>query len=73
MTNKKQCREALTTYKVFLKRMDKVEEFLKVAEVRDYKFSNFQLLILIWRLSSERRHRPRRDPEPYARAAEAAR
>lgn len=31
--NKKQCREALDTYKVFLQRMDRVAEFLKVAEV----------------------------------------
>lgn len=31
--NKKQCREALDIYKKFLTRMDKVAEFLKVAEV----------------------------------------
>lgn len=30
--NKKQCREALDLYKNFLNRMDKVAEFLKVAE-----------------------------------------
>lgn len=32
--NKKQCKEALDIYKKFLIRMDKVGEFLKVAEVR---------------------------------------
>lgn len=31
---KKQCRQALDLYKVFLSRMDKVGDFLKVAEVR---------------------------------------
>jgi phosphatidylinositol-binding clathrin assembly protein len=31
--NKKQCRDALDLYKKFLIRMDKVAEFLKVAEV----------------------------------------
>lgn len=31
--NKKQCRDALDIYKKFLTRMDKVAEFLKVAEV----------------------------------------
>ena len=31
--NKKQCREALDLYKSFLLRMDRVAEFLKVAEV----------------------------------------
>lgn len=31
--NKKQCKEALDIYKKFLVRMDKVSEFLKVAEV----------------------------------------
>lgn len=31
--NKKQCREALDLYKRFLVRMDRVGEFLKVAEV----------------------------------------
>ena len=30
--NKKQCREALDLYKKFLIRMDRVSEFLKVAE-----------------------------------------
>lgn len=30
--NKKQCREALDLYKKFLIRMDRVGEFLKVAE-----------------------------------------
>jgi hypothetical protein len=33
--NKKQCKEALDIYKKFLIRMDKVAEFLKVAEVSD--------------------------------------
>lgn len=32
--NKKQCRDALDLYKKFLIRMDRVGEFLKVAEVR---------------------------------------
>lgn len=31
--NKKQCRDALDLYKKFLTRMDRVGEFLKVAEV----------------------------------------
>lgn len=31
--NKKQCKDALDLYKRFLVRMDKVGEFLKVAEV----------------------------------------
>lgn len=31
--NKKNCREALDVYKKFLARMDRVCEFLKVAEV----------------------------------------
>lgn len=31
--NKKHCREALDIYKKFLIRMDRVAEFLKVAEV----------------------------------------
>jgi len=31
--NKKQCKDALDLYKKFLVRMDKVSEFLKVAEV----------------------------------------
>lgn len=31
--NKKQCRDALDLYKKFLIRMDRVAEFLKVAEV----------------------------------------
>lgn len=32
--NKKQCRDALDLYKKFLVRMDRVGEFLKVAEVK---------------------------------------
>uniref|UniRef100_A0A0N4ZEV8 ENTH domain-containing protein n=1 Tax=Parastrongyloides trichosuri TaxID=131310 RepID=A0A0N4ZEV8_PARTI len=31
-TNKKQCREALDSYKAFLARLDKVAEFLRIAE-----------------------------------------
>lgn len=49
--NKKQCREALDLYKRFLVRMDRVGEFLKVAEVclfkiseKNKKFNNFSLL-----------------------------
>lgn len=34
--NKKNCREALDVYKKFLARMDRVCEFLKVAEVCDH-------------------------------------
>lgn len=34
--NKKQCRDALDLYKKFLIRMDRVAEFLKVAEVSFY-------------------------------------
>lgn len=34
--NKKQCRDALDLYKKFLIRMDRVGEFLKVAEVIFY-------------------------------------
>ena len=33
--NKKQCREALDIYKRFLVRMERVSEFLKVAEVSE--------------------------------------
>lgn len=33
--NKKQCKDALDLYKKFLVRMDRVGEFLKVAEVRN--------------------------------------
>lgn len=35
--NKKQCKEALDIYKKFVIRMDKVGEFLKVAEVSSYR------------------------------------
>lgn len=38
--NKKNCRDALDQYKKFLIRMDRVAEFLKVAEVRFEKYSN---------------------------------
>lgn len=33
--NKKQCAESLDLYKKFVERMDKVAEFLKVAEVQE--------------------------------------
>lgn len=36
--NKKQCRDALDLYKKFLTRMDRVGEFLKVAEVSRIEF-----------------------------------
>ena len=36
--NKKNCREALDVYKKFLARMDRVCEFLKVAEVCDLHY-----------------------------------
>lgn len=36
--NKKQCRDALDLYKKFLTRMDRVGEFLKVAEVKILTF-----------------------------------
>lgn len=46
--NKKQCRDALDLYKKFLTRMDRVGEFLKVAEVwnRDVaKSTGFMFLV----------------------------
>lgn len=51
--NKKQCKDALDLYKKFLVRMDRVGEFLKVAEV-SRKFSIFPpffTLITIFRLT----------------------
>lgn len=52
--NKKQCKDALDLYKRFLVRMDKVGEFLKVAEVRAFLridgssyFSNAYYFIMI--------------------------
>ena len=48
---KKQARDALDLYKKFLIRMDRVAEFLKVAEVIKQKWSvnnNISNLILIW-------------------------
>lgn len=42
--NKKQCRDALDLYKKFLIRMDRVGEFLKVAEVSFQKVFPFQSL-----------------------------
>jgi phosphatidylinositol-binding clathrin assembly protein len=42
--NKKQCRDALDLYKKFLTRMDRVGEFLKVAEVSlKFKFMKNQI------------------------------
>lgn len=38
--NKKQCRDALDLYKKFLIRMDRVGEFLKVAEVMSESLIN---------------------------------
>jgi ANTH domain. len=42
--NKKQCRDALDLYKKFLIRMDRVAEFLKVAEVCKGKLYMFLLI-----------------------------
>lgn len=39
--NKKQCREALDIYKRFLVRMERVSEFLKVAEVSFISLSRY--------------------------------
>lgn len=41
--NKKQCRDALDLYKKFLIRMDRVAEFLKVAEVSFYRTTVYLL------------------------------
>jgi hypothetical protein len=41
--NKKQCRDALDLYKKFLIRMDRVAEFLKVAEVSLYRATVYLL------------------------------
>lgn len=54
--NKKQCRDALDLYKKFLTRMDRVGEFLKVAEVilnsflamLNYQYLIFSLLITVY-------------------------
>ena len=43
--NKKQCREGLDLYKKFLIRMDKVAEFLKVAEVSRVSNAHFRLIV----------------------------
>lgn len=43
--NKKQCKDALDLYKRFLVRMDKVGEFLKVAEVIAKQLNSLRLLI----------------------------
>ena len=65
--NKKQCREALDIYKRFLVRMDKVSEFLKVAEVSferwRVKKSHFNLEKYheVWKLgilTDEKKHHP---------------
>lgn len=45
--NKKQCREALDIYKKFLVRMDKVSEFLKVAEVSSVHLHSRCIYLLI--------------------------
>lgn len=43
--NKKQCRDALDLYKKFLIRMDRVGEFLKVAEVSYTHGSNVKTAV----------------------------
>ena len=45
--NKKQARDALDLYKKFLVRMDRVGEFLKVAEVKDSLFFIIKSLFFI--------------------------
>lgn len=40
--NKKQCKDALDLYKRFLVRMDRVGEFLKVAEVCIYNYNSIR-------------------------------
>lgn len=45
--NKKQCKDALDLYKRFLVRMDKVGEFLKVAEVRNIILHYFSLTYIL--------------------------
>lgn len=42
--NKKQCKDALDLYKKFLVRMDRVAEFLKVAEVILYNFIMYRAM-----------------------------
>lgn len=46
--NKKQCRDALDLYKKFLIRMDKVAEFLKVAEVNDCLLCFVEVTLNVW-------------------------
>jgi hypothetical protein len=61
--NKKQCRDALDLYKKFLTRMDRVGEFLKVAEVSST--ANFRNSSEIDRNSpAEHRNRQRRHSRP---------
>lgn len=48
--NKKQARDALDLYKKFLVRMDRVGEFLKVAEVSFLLISDQELLLFLQRL-----------------------
>lgn len=43
--NKKQCKDGLDIYKKFLVRMDRVREFLKVAEVRFFPI--FLMFVLV--------------------------
>ena len=54
--NKKNCRDALDQYKKFLIRMDRVAEFLKVAEVRLEKYSN---------VSCHTYYKPKEELKPY--------
>ena len=44
--NKKHAREALDSYKKFLIRMDRVAEFLKVAEVRNNSKDNIDTCVI---------------------------
>jgi ANTH domain len=46
--NKKQCRDALDLYKKFLTRMDRVGEFLKVAEVSFDGVKVKKVFLLTW-------------------------
>jgi hypothetical protein len=48
--NKKQCRDALDLYKKFLIRMDRVAEFLKVAEVSFHSATVYLLYFTLVKL-----------------------
>ncbi len=50
--NKKQCREALDIYKKFLVRMERVCEFLKVAEVSytKWKANSCNIGAIFWEM-----------------------